>query len=160
MGSGLWSVGKVVGDGALEGSGSCLGLAPSDKPSDPLPSDITTPPKRIKHSNTNPRAPQTPSGLEILDLWCFLFFFVPPLAELGSLSGTPQTPNCKIIHYKNPRIEKENNTLIAKPIGLISLGLKPIYLSDKLIQSEMEIAKKFSYRANKKRIIAKTQWKI
>ncbi len=68
--------------------------------------------------------------------------------------------NCKIIHYKNPRIEKENNTLIAKPIGLISLGLKPIYLSDKLIQSEMEIAKKFSYRANKKRIIAKTQWKI
>ncbi len=67
---------------------------------------------------------------------------------------------CKIIHYKNPRIEKENNTLIAKPIGLISLGLKPIYLSDKLIQSEMEIAKKFSYRANKKRIIAKSQWKI
>ena len=68
--------------------------------------------------------------------------------------------NCKIAHHKNPRIEKENNTLIAKPIGLINLGLKPIYLSDELIKSEMEIAKKFSYRADKKRIIAKTKWKI
>ena len=68
--------------------------------------------------------------------------------------------NCKITHHKNPRIEKENNTLIAKPIGLINLGLKPIYLSDDLIKAEMEIAKKFSYRADKKRIIAKTKWKI
>ena len=68
--------------------------------------------------------------------------------------------NCKITHHKNPRIEKENNTLVAKPVGLINLGLKPIYLSDELIKTEMEIAKKFSYRADKKRIIAKTQWKI
>jgi UDP-sulfoquinovose synthase len=67
---------------------------------------------------------------------------------------------CKINHQKNPRIESEDNTLIAKPMGLIELGLKPIYLSDKLIKTEIEIAKMFEKRVDKKKIIAKSQWKI
>ena len=41
------------------------------------------------------------------------------------------------MHHKNPRIENENNTLVAKPMGLIELGLKPIKLSDNLIENEV-----------------------
>ena len=67
---------------------------------------------------------------------------------------------CKINHQKNPRIESEDNTLIAKPMGLIELGLKPIYLSDKLIKTEIEIAKMFEKRVDKRKIVAKSQWKI
>ena len=67
---------------------------------------------------------------------------------------------CKINHQKNPRIESEDNTLIAKPMGLIELGLKPIYLSDKLIKTEIEIAKMFEKRVDKKKKIKKSNGKI
>tara|TARA_S200000501_G_scaffold140731_1_gene133043 strand:- start:470 stop:1627 length:1158 start_codon:yes stop_codon:yes gene_type:complete len=67
---------------------------------------------------------------------------------------------CKINHQKNPRFESENNTLIAKPMGLIELGLKPIYLSDDIIKNEIEIAHKFYRRVDKSKIVAKSQWKI
>lgn len=68
--------------------------------------------------------------------------------------------NCKIMHHKNPRIENENNTLVAKPMGLIELGLKPIKLSDNLIENELSVAKKYSYRVDLNKIRAKSQWKI
>ncbi len=68
--------------------------------------------------------------------------------------------NCKIMHHKNPRIENENNTLVAKPMGLIELGLKPIKLSDNLIENELSVAKKYSYRADLSKIRAKSQWRI
>ena len=68
--------------------------------------------------------------------------------------------NCKINHYKNPRFENENNTLIAKPVGLIELGLKPIYLDNNILTNEINIAKKYSQRVIKNSILAKSQWKI
>ena len=68
--------------------------------------------------------------------------------------------NCKIMHHKNPRIENENNTLVAKPMGLIELGLKPIKLNDNLIENELSVAKKYSYRADLNKIRAKSQWRI
>jgi UDP-sulfoquinovose synthase len=68
--------------------------------------------------------------------------------------------NCKINHYKNPRFENENNTLIAKPVGLIELGLKPIYLDNDILTNEIDIAKKYSHRVIKSSILAKSQWKI
>ncbi len=68
--------------------------------------------------------------------------------------------NCKIQHLKNPRIENENNTLIAKPMGLIELGLKPIYLSKDFLIKEIEFVKKYLKRADKKKILAKSKWKI
>ena len=67
---------------------------------------------------------------------------------------------CKISHQKNPRIESENNTLIAKPVGLIELGLRPIPLSDNLIKKEIEIAKENYRRVDVGKIKAKSQWKI
>ncbi len=74
--------------------------------------------------------------------------------KIGSIS------NCKIQHLKNPRIENENNTLIAKPMGLIELGLKPIYLSKDFLIKEIEFVKKYLKRADKKKILAKSKWKI
>ena len=67
---------------------------------------------------------------------------------------------CKIKHHKNPRIENENNTLIAKPIGLLELGLKPINLSNELLQKEINVTKKYFKRANLNKIKAKSQWRI
>lgn len=66
----------------------------------------------------------------------------------------------KIKKMKNPRIEKENNSLVAKPIGLFELGLNPIKLNEKYIIDEYKIAQKYKSRCIKKNIIAKTQWKI
>ncbi len=68
--------------------------------------------------------------------------------------------NCKIMHHKNPRIENENNTLVAKPMGLIELGLKPIKLSDNLIKNELAVSKRYSFRADLNKIRAKSQWRI
>ena len=68
--------------------------------------------------------------------------------------------NCKINHHKNPRFENENNTLIAKPVGFIELGLKPIYLDNDILTNEIHIAKKYSHRVLKNSILAKSQWKI
>jgi len=67
---------------------------------------------------------------------------------------------CKIKKYKNPRIENENNSLIAKPIGLINLGLKPIFLSSQMIAEEMEVVEKYKSRIIRNKIIARSQWKI
>ena len=37
-------------------------------------------------------------------------------------------------------------------MGLIELGLKPIKLSDNLIENELSVAKKYSYRADLNKI--------
>ena len=66
--------------------------------------------------------------------------------------------NC--IPWGLPRFENENNTLIAKPVGLIELGLKPIYLDNDILTNEINIAKKYSHRVLKNSILAKSQWKI
>jgi UDP-sulfoquinovose synthase len=66
----------------------------------------------------------------------------------------------KILKMPNPRLENENNSLVAKPIGLIELGLKPIYLDNNHIIDEIELAKKFKRRCQKNRIVAKTKWRI
>ena len=67
---------------------------------------------------------------------------------------------CKIQHVKNPRIENENNSLVAKPMGLIELGLKPIYLSKEFLVKEIDEVKKFLKRADKRKILATSKWKI
>ena len=67
---------------------------------------------------------------------------------------------CKIRKYKNPRIENENNSLVAKPIGLINLGLKPIFLSSQMIAEEMKVVEKYKSRIIRNKIIARSQWKI
>jgi UDP-sulfoquinovose synthase len=67
---------------------------------------------------------------------------------------------CKIKKYKNPRIENENNSLVAKPIGLINLGLKPIFLSDQMIEEEMLIVEKYKSRIIRNKIVARSKWKI
>jgi UDP-sulfoquinovose synthase len=66
----------------------------------------------------------------------------------------------KILKMPNPRLENENNSLVAKPIGLIELGLKPIYLDDRHIIDEIKLAKKFKHRCQKNRIVAKTKWRV
>ena len=65
----------------------------------------------------------------------------------------------KIDYQKNPRIENENNKLKAKPIGLIELGLKPIYLDNNYLKKEIEKTKKHGNSIIRDKIKSKILWK-
>ena len=49
--------------------------------------------------------------------------------------------NVKITNQENPRIEDENNNLKAEPIGLLELGLKPIYFDQSNIDELINLTK-------------------
>lgn len=68
--------------------------------------------------------------------------------------------NKQINFQKNPRIENENNSLKAKPIGLLELGLKPIYFDIDQISDLIDLAKRFSNRINKDKIISTSNWRL
>ena len=80
------------------------------------------------------------------------------IKDLGNFVS--KLTGAKIGNYKNPRIENEKNKLIAKPIGLKKLGLKPIRITEKKILELYELAKKNKKRIIKKNIIAKVSWKF
>ena len=62
--------------------------------------------------------------------------------------------------FKNPRIEKENNSLIAKPIGLLNMGLNLIKISNEKLQEEYNFLKMNKINFKKKSIIPSSTWKI
>lgn len=68
--------------------------------------------------------------------------------------------NVKINNQENPRIEDENNNLKAEPIGLLELGLKPIYFDQNNIDELINLTKRFSNRINKDKIKSTTSWKL
>lgn len=68
--------------------------------------------------------------------------------------------NVKINNQENPRIEDENNNLKAEPIGLLELGLKPIYFDQNNIDELINLTKRFSNRINKDKIKSVTPWKL
>ena len=68
--------------------------------------------------------------------------------------------NVKINNQEDPRIEDENNNLKAEPIGLLELGLKPIYFDQNNIDELINLTKRFSNRINKDKIKSTTSWKL
>ncbi len=64
----------------------------------------------------------------------------------------------EILLLKNPRKEADNNELNVINNKFISYGLSPLKLSENLMHEVTEITKKFAYRINKDKIIAKAKW--
>ena len=56
--------------------------------------------------------------------------------------------NCKISHYKNPRIEEEDHYYNPKNTSLISLGLKPIEFNENEIDKIYKVVKKHKNKIN------------
>ncbi len=81
-------------------------------------------------------------------------FKVIDLAKLVSkLTGV------KINLLENPRNEARENELIVENKKFMSLGLNPITLNDGLMTEIEKIAKKYSYRVDKNKILATSLWK-
>jgi|SRR5581483_1189771 len=86
-------------------------------------------------------------------------FSVLQLAKLVQKVGHKLNLDVKIQHIINPRIEKEKHYYKAKNTKLISLGLKPHYLSDTLLTSLMNIVKTNIKHVDKNTISPKILWK-
>jgi len=75
------------------------------------------------------------------------------LAELvARISGA------EIRYYKNPRKEAKENKLHVLNERFLRLGLNPVTLQKGLLAEVMDIARKYSYRCDKSKIICKSIW--
>jgi UDP-sulfoquinovose synthase len=65
----------------------------------------------------------------------------------------------EIEHLDNPRIETEEHYYNPKNTSLLSLGLKPHYLSDALLDSLLNIVLRYKDRIDKNIILPKVKWR-
>ena len=68
--------------------------------------------------------------------------------------------NPKIKNLKNPRIEQENHYYNPKNSALIQLGLKPKYLTNKVIEEMIDLVKKYNNKINTDSLMPNISWKI
>ena len=68
--------------------------------------------------------------------------------------------NPKIKNLKNPRIEQENHYYNPKNSALIQLGLKPKYLTNKVIEEMIDLVKKHNNKINTDSLMPNISWKI
>lgn len=79
---------------------------------------------------------------------------VKDLAEMVSeMSGA------EVRYFKNPRNESAENELRVKNENFLNLGLSPTTLDKGLMDEVVEVAKKYSYRCDKSKILAKSKWR-
>jgi UDP-sulfoquinovose synthase len=67
--------------------------------------------------------------------------------------------NSEIRYYINPRKEDVKNTLSMENKNFLDLGLNPITLEDGLMAEVYEIAKKYSHRCDRSKIVSTSTWR-
>lgn len=65
----------------------------------------------------------------------------------------------EVMTMDNPRLEDDENELIVENSQFLNLGLEPTTLSMGLLEEIKEIAVKFVHRADREKIVAKSQWR-
>jgi len=75
------------------------------------------------------------------------------LAKLiANITGTPYEL------VENPRLEPAENELEISNQQLLTLGLKPTRLQDDLLTEVSDIARKYAFRCNRRKILSATKW--
>ncbi len=64
----------------------------------------------------------------------------------------------RVAYLPNPRKEAEENDLVVRNEQFLALGLEPTTLSAGLLEEVVEVAKKFAYRIDRKRVPAVSAW--
>jgi UDP-sulfoquinovose synthase len=65
----------------------------------------------------------------------------------------------RITHVENPRVESEHHHYNVVHTGLASLGLQPHLLSDTLIESLLQITKRYAHRVRPEAMLPTVQWR-
>ncbi len=86
-------------------------------------------------------------------------FSVGDLALMVKQAGNTLGLDVEIEHLENPRVELEEHYFNAKNTNLLDLGLQPHKLSDSLLDSLLNFAKKYHGRVDKNQILPKVSWR-
>lgn len=79
------------------------------------------------------------------------------VADLAQLVS--KMTGAQIRYFENPRNEDKENTLRVNRDTFLKLGLDPITLSDGLLSEVIDVARKYSYRCDKSKIISRSLWR-
>ncbi len=85
-------------------------------------------------------------------------FSIGDLATMVQKAGSDLGLKVEINHLENPRIELEEHYFNAKNTKLLDLGLQPHFLSDSLLDSLLNFAKKYKDRVDYQQILPKVSW--
>ena len=86
-------------------------------------------------------------------------FSVNELTERVQKVGKELGYDVKINHIENPRKEKEEHYYNPKYTGLLELGLKPHYLTDKVLEEMFRVVERYKYRVNRDAIFRGIKWR-
>lgn len=86
-------------------------------------------------------------------------FSIGDLAKMVQKAGSTLGLKVEIDHLENPRIELEEHYFNAKNTNLLDLGLQPHFLSDSLLDSLLNFAKKYQDRVDYQQILPKVSWR-
>jgi UDP-sulfoquinovose synthase len=86
-------------------------------------------------------------------------FSIGDLATMVQKAGSTLGLKVEIDHLENPRIELEEHYFNAKNTNLLDLGLQPHFLSDSLLDSLLNFAKKYQDRVYYQQILPKVSWR-
>jgi UDP-sulfoquinovose synthase len=79
------------------------------------------------------------------------------VADLAKLVS--DITGCEIAHLPNPRLELEENELLASNDRFLALGLRPTTLSEGLLAEVTEIAARYAHRADLRKIVSRSVWR-
>lgn len=65
----------------------------------------------------------------------------------------------EVRYFENPRNEDKENTLQVNRDTFIKLGLDPIKLSDGLLTEVIDVARRYSDRCDRSKIVSQSLWK-
>ncbi|MEB3311960.1 MAG: NAD-dependent epimerase/dehydratase family protein [Snowella sp.] len=86
-------------------------------------------------------------------------FSIGDLATMVQKAGSDLGLKVEINHLENPRIELEEHYFNAKNTKLLDLGLQPHFLSDSLLDSLLNFAKKYKDRVDYQQILPTVSWR-